>query len=255
MLLPIQIVLNSRWNWTHENCLPCFWPDGKTAMESHYFSVWSLQLWSLSCSEKGLKNSGPERDTNLNLCNGSAVLYQCSYEVKWVQVVMWFDAKPVDDGYVYLIHWNLVSTRGSKTWISCICIISLYKYKVIIMYIFVFLRKQKFYSPLNLNRLQFFIDSGRLNPKEPINMYHLWRSGAVGGRIMDGVKLLGTVRNSCTQQTQELLSFTFVPEMHKMGSEIVFELASPTVMKSNGSLSSIVQAAKKYELINQWLSK
>ena len=54
-------------------------------------------------------------------------------------------------------------------------------------------RKQKFFSPLNLNRLQFFIDSGRLNPKEPITMYHLWRSGAVGGRIKDGVKLLGTV--------------------------------------------------------------
>ncbi|XP_073257454.1 large ribosomal subunit protein uL15-like [Porites lutea] len=52
--------------------------------------------------------------------------------------------------------------------------------------------KQKFFSPLNLNRLQFFIDSGRLNPKEPITMYHLWRSGAVGGRIKDGVKLLGT---------------------------------------------------------------
>ena len=62
-------------------------------------------------------------------------------------------------------------------------------------------RKQKFFSPLNLNRLQFFIDSGRLNPKEPITMYHLWRSGAVGGRIKDGVKLLGTVSYpyfSCT---------------------------------------------------------
>ena len=64
------------------------------------------------------------------------------------------------------------------------------------MSMFFFIRKQKFYSPLNLNRLQFFIDSGRLNPKEPINMFHLWRSGAVGGRIKDGVKLLGTVRNS-----------------------------------------------------------
>ena len=73
----------------------------------------------------------------------------------------------------------------------------------------------------------------------------------MGGRIKDGVKLLGTVRNSCTLQTQELLSFTFVPEMHKMGSEIVFKLASPTVIESKGSLSSVVQTAKKYELINQ----
>ena len=58
----------------------------------------------LSCSVKGLKNSRPERDTNPNFCNGSAVLYQCSCEVKWVQVVMLVDTKPVDGGYVYLIH-------------------------------------------------------------------------------------------------------------------------------------------------------
>ena len=64
-------------------------------------------------------------------------------------------------------------------------------------YFFVISSKQKVYSPLNLNRLQFFIDSGRINPKEPITMYHLWRSGAVGGRIKDGVKLLGTVRSTC----------------------------------------------------------
>lgn len=47
------------------------------------------------------------------------------------------------------------------------------------------------YRPLNLNRLQFFIDSGRLNPNAPITMYHLWRSGVTGGRIKDGVVLLG----------------------------------------------------------------
>ncbi|XP_078361766.1 large ribosomal subunit protein uL15m-like isoform X2 [Oculina patagonica] len=52
-------------------------------------------------------------------------------------------------------------------------------------------RYKKIYSPLNLNRLQFFVDSGRINPKEPITMYHLWRSGAIAGRIRDGVTLLG----------------------------------------------------------------
>jgi len=50
---------------------------------------------------------------------------------------------------------------------------------------------KKIYSPLNLNRLQFFVDSGRINPKEPITMFHLWRSGAIAGRIKDGVTLLG----------------------------------------------------------------
>jgi large subunit ribosomal protein L15 len=53
-------------------------------------------------------------------------------------------------------------------------------------------RFEKVYEPLNLNRLQYLIDSKRLNPAEPITMYHLWRAGAVG-KIQDGVKILGTV--------------------------------------------------------------
>jgi len=57
-------------------------------------------------------------------------------------------------------------------------------------------RYKKIYSPLNLNRLQFFVDSGRINPKEPITMFHLWRSGAIAGRIKDGVTLLGGVSSS-----------------------------------------------------------
>ena len=57
-------------------------------------------------------------------------------------------------------------------------------------------RYKMHYRPLNLNRLQFFIDSGRLNPNAPITMYHLWRSGVTGGRIKDGVVLLGGVSSS-----------------------------------------------------------
>ncbi|KAK3730867.1 hypothetical protein QZH41_009977 [Actinostola sp. cb2023] len=50
---------------------------------------------------------------------------------------------------------------------------------------------EKVYEPLNLNRLQYLIDSKRLNAAEPITMYHLWKTGAVG-KIQDGVKLLAT---------------------------------------------------------------
>lgn len=53
-------------------------------------------------------------------------------------------------------------------------------------------RFEKVYEPVNLNKVQYLIDSKRLNPAEPITMYHLWRAGAVG-KIQDGVKLLGTV--------------------------------------------------------------
>lgn len=32
-----------------------------------------------------------------------------------------------------------------------------------------------------------------INPKEPITMHHLWRSGAIPGKMKDGVMLLGGV--------------------------------------------------------------
>ena len=48
------------------------------------------------------------------------------------------------------------------------------------------------YEPLNLNKLQYLIDSGRIDPSKPINMNTLYWSGAVG-KIEDGVKLLADV--------------------------------------------------------------
>lgn len=52
--------------------------------------------------------------------------------------------------------------------------------------------KNKFqtcYEPLNLNKLQYLIDSGRVDASQPINMHTLYWSGAVG-KIEHGVKLL-----------------------------------------------------------------
>jgi len=48
------------------------------------------------------------------------------------------------------------------------------------------------YEPLNLNRLQYLIDTERIDPTLPINMHTLSQSGAVG-KIKHGVKLLGDV--------------------------------------------------------------
>ena len=53
-------------------------------------------------------------------------------------------------------------------------------------------RNQVTYVPLNLNRLQYFVDSGRLDASQPINMHTLQQSGAVG-KMENGVKLLATV--------------------------------------------------------------
>ncbi len=48
------------------------------------------------------------------------------------------------------------------------------------------------YEPLNLNRLQYLIDSGRIDASKPINMHTLYWSGAIG-KIEHGVKLLADV--------------------------------------------------------------
>ena len=50
----------------------------------------------ISSSEKGLKNSGLNRDSNPDLCDAGAVLYQLSYQANWEQVIMWVDYKPID---------------------------------------------------------------------------------------------------------------------------------------------------------------
>ena len=50
----------------------------------------------LSSSEKGLKSSGLNGDSNPDLCDAGAVLYQLSYQTNWEQVVMWVDYKPVN---------------------------------------------------------------------------------------------------------------------------------------------------------------
>ncbi|KAE8227460.1 hypothetical protein CF319_g73 [Tilletia indica] len=46
------------------------------------------------------------------------------------------------------------------------------------------------YVPLNLDRLQHWIDSGRLDASQPITAYHLLHSGCVH-KVLDGIKILG----------------------------------------------------------------
>lgn len=43
---------------------------------------------------------------------------------------------------------------------------------------------------LNLDRLQAWIDAGRLDPKKPITPREIIRSGVIGSSIKDGIKLL-----------------------------------------------------------------
>ena len=44
---------------------------------------------------KGLKG-----DSNVDLCDAGAVLYQLSYQANWELVIRWVYDKPVDTGYM-----------------------------------------------------------------------------------------------------------------------------------------------------------
>ena len=57
------------------------------------------------------------------------------------------------------------------------------------------------HEPLNLSRLQYMIDTGRLDSSKPIKMDSLYWSGAVG-KIEHGVKLLGDVGHGITAITR-----------------------------------------------------
>ena len=50
----------------------------------------------LSSSEKGLRNSGLNEDSNPDLCDAGAVLYQLSHQANWEQVIMWANYKTGD---------------------------------------------------------------------------------------------------------------------------------------------------------------
>ena len=48
-----------------------------------------------SSTKKSLKNSGLNRESNTDLCDASAVLYQLRYQANWEKVVISVDCKPV----------------------------------------------------------------------------------------------------------------------------------------------------------------
>lgn len=54
------------------------------------------------------------------------------------------------------------------------------------------------YAPLNLSRLQFWIDTGRIDATQKITIKTLLESGCVGRlrKLQKGIKLLGEVRKT-----------------------------------------------------------
>ena len=65
-------------------------------------------------------------------------------------------------------------------------------------------RNAKHFEPLNLGRLQYLIERGRLDVSRPITMYHINKAGGLGN-VKQGVKLLGNV----STRTLKLLQMTY----------------------------------------------
>ena len=53
-------------------------------------------------------------------------------------------------------------------------------------------------ATVNLDRVQYWIDQGRLNPKHPITLKELYKSGCIS-RPIDGLKILGDGAESLKQ--------------------------------------------------------
>ena len=52
-------------------------------LSSSKIKAWKILAWT---------------DSNPDLCDAGAVLYQLSYQPNWVLVIMWVNDKPVDSG-------------------------------------------------------------------------------------------------------------------------------------------------------------
>ena len=66
------------------------------------------------------------------------------------------------------------------------------------------------YEPLNLNRLQYLIDGGRIDASQPITMHTLHKAGAVG-KIKHGVKLLADVSVLKCRSFISILACVLIP--------------------------------------------
>ncbi|KAJ3338501.1 YmL10 [Gonapodya sp. JEL0774] len=86
-------------------------------------------------------------------------------------------------------------------------------------------RKDRRYAPLNLARLQKWIDDGRIDPNQPITARELNRTRCIHG-VYDGVKLLGDGASSFTHQvkiTVARASLSAIARVEKLGGTVTSE--------------------------------
>ena len=65
--------------------------------EKNYFDINDLRSFAMLLKHEKFR---PERNSNPDLCNASAVTYQLSHQANWQLIIMWVNDKPVDSGYM-----------------------------------------------------------------------------------------------------------------------------------------------------------
>ncbi|KAJ4305846.1 YmL10 [Kalmusia sp. IMI 367209] len=89
-------------------------------------------------------------------------------------------------------------------------------------------------SPINLDRIQSWIDQGRLDPSQPITMKELNRSRCLHGVKRHGVKLLGRNAdqlNSAIHIIVSRASATAIARIEALGGSVTTRFYSPTSIK------------------------
>ncbi|KAF2276801.1 ribosomal protein L15 [Westerdykella ornata] len=89
-------------------------------------------------------------------------------------------------------------------------------------------------SPINLDRIQSWIDQGRLNPNEPITMKELAKSRCLHGVKRHGVKLLGRNAEALTSKINIIVSrasASAIARVEALGGTVTTRFYSPTSIK------------------------
>ncbi len=85
-------------------------------------------------------------------------------------------------------------------------------------------------SPVNLNKIQYWVDQGRLNPGEPITLRELAKSRCIHGVKKDGVKLLARGAEEITTAVHLVVSrasASAIAAVEKAGGTVTTRYYSP----------------------------
>ncbi|KAK5167697.1 YmL10 [Saxophila tyrrhenica] len=86
------------------------------------------------------------------------------------------------------------------------------------------------FSPVNLNKIQYWVDQGRLDPKTPITLKELAKSRCIHGVKKDGVKLLARGKEEITTPVHLIVSrasASAVAAVEKAGGTVTTRYYSP----------------------------